>query len=234
MPKNWHECYAGIVAQKITMLILESYEEHERHLPSKGKYIIAQFTKEYIIVYQAFKDSIAQYAVDNQKFGGEDYDFERTTWLKPSFLWMMYYSGWANKQDQENVLAIKMSIAGFEEILKHAVLNKFYDNLPLLDLLKKNRPESKNKIQWQWEAYHDLRGDKTDRKAVKIGLSGEMLERFNNEWILEIKNVTAYVKDQQAFVRQNNIKSIELPRERAYAPKDLTILKKIDATSISL
>ncbi len=213
------------------MLVFETYEEHERHLPSNGKYIIAQFTREYIVVYQAFKDSIAQYAIANQKFGGEDYDFERTTWLKPSFLWMMHYSGWANKQNQENVLAIKISIAGFEEILKNAVLNKFYDSLPLLDIFRKKNPDH---IKWRWETYHDLRGDKTDRKAVKIGLSGEMLQRFNNEWILEIQNITEYVKQQQTLVGENKISKILLPRERAYAPNDLSILKKIDATSISL
>ena len=214
------------------MLVFESYEEHERHLPSNGKYIIAQFAKDYIIVYQAFKDSIAEYAVANQKFGGEDYDFERTTWLKPSFLWMMHYSGWANKPNQENVLAIKITKEGFEEILKHAVLSKFYENLPLLDIFRKNKaPE---KIQWRWETYHDLRGDKTERKAVKIGLSGNMLQRFNNEWILEIYNVTDFVKAQQQLVKEDKINKVLLPRERAYAPADLTILKKIDATSISL
>lgn len=214
------------------MLVFESYEEHERHLPSKGKYIIAQFCKDYIIVYQAFKDSIAEYAIANQKFGGEEYDFDRTTWLKPSFLWMMYYSGWANKQNQENVLAIKISIEGFEQILKHAVLNKFYDNVPLLDIFRRNKiPEQ---VQWRWETYHDLRGDKSDRKAVKIGLSGEMLQRFNNEWILEIQNVTEYVKQQQSLVKEDKIKQVLLPRERVYAPQDLSILKKIDATSISL
>ncbi len=220
------------ILQNIIMLAFETYEEHERHLPTKGKYIIAQFTQEYIIVYQAFRDSVAEYAVANQRFGSEDYDFGRTTWLKPSFLWMMYYSGWANKQNQENVLAIKISIAGFEEILKNAVLNKFYDSLPLLDIFRKNKtPEQ---IQWQWESYHDLRGNKTDRKAVKIGLSGDMLQRFNNEWILEIQNITEYVKQQQKLVKEDKIDQVLLPRERAYAPKDLTILKKIDATTISL
>src|SRR5690606_19709518 len=104
------------------MLELESYIEHERHLPAKGKFIIAQFDADSIVVYQAFKDSIAEYAEKNQKFGGPDYDFQRMTWLKPSFLWMMYYSGWAKKENQENVLAIRIKREGFDELLKNAVL----------------------------------------------------------------------------------------------------------------
>ena len=104
------------------MLLLESYEEHERHLPSKGRFIIGQFNQDEIVIYQAFKKSIRDYAIEHQKFGGPDYDFNRHTQLKPSFLWMMYYSGWAQKTDQECVLAITLSTSGFEELLSSAVL----------------------------------------------------------------------------------------------------------------
>ena len=41
----------------------------------------------------------------------------RMTWIKPSFLWMMSRSGWATKPGQEHVLAVRMSRAGFENIL---------------------------------------------------------------------------------------------------------------------
>jgi hypothetical protein len=215
------------------MLILESHDEHEKHLPAVGKFVIAQFNKESIIVYQAFKDTIAQYAVEHQQFGGDDYDFDRTTWLKPSFLWMMYYSGWAKKQDQENVLAIKMSRKGFDEILRFAVMTTFYKDIYGDNATWKRELEHSN-IQLQWEPYHDLYGSKTDRKAVKIGLSGDMLQRFNNEWIQEIQNITPFVREQQELVKADKINKVRLPRERAYAPNDLTILTKIDATTISL
>lgn len=215
------------------MLNLETYTEHEQHLPAVGKFIIAQFSKEWIIVYQAFKDSIAEFAIEHQHFGGPDYDFERITWLKPSFLWMMYYSGWAEKQNQENVLAIKISRKGFDEILRYAVMSTFYKNIYSDSATWKEELE-RTDVQLQWEPYHDLHGAKTERKAVKIGLSGEMLQRFNKEWILEIQNITPYVRQQQELVKENKIKQVRLPQERAYAPNDLTILTKIDATTISL
>lgn len=215
------------------MLILESHDEHEHHLPAVGKFIIAQFNKESIIVYQAFKNSIASYAVEHQRFGGEDYEFDRTTWLKPSFLWMMHYSGWGKKENQENVLAIKMSRKGFDEILRFAVMTTFYKEIYGDNASWKKLLESSD-IQLQWEPYHDLHGNKTDRKAVKIGLSGKMLERFNNEWIQKIENITPYVEQQQDLLNANRINEVRVPQERAYAPGDLTILTKIDATTISL
>ena len=215
------------------MLQLENYDQHEHHLPSSGKFIIAQFDKDSIIVYQAFNDAIAEYAVKNQRFGGPEYDFQRMTWLKPSFLWMMYYSGWAKKENQENVLAIKMSRKGFDEILRTAVMTSFYAGI-YADTGAWQQELKESEIQLQWEPYHDLFGNKTERKAVKIGLKGEMLLRYNEEWIQEIQNITPYVRNQQGRLLANRLEMIELPHERAYAPDDLSILKKIDATTISL
>jgi hypothetical protein len=215
------------------MLKLESYEQHEHHLPSSGKFIIAQFTKEWIIVYQAFKDTIAEYAVANQKFGGEDYDFNRMTWLKPSFLWMMYYSGWARHENQENILAIKMKRSGFDEILNYAVMSTYYKQIYGNSKLWEEKLAGSD-IHVQWEPYYDLLGEKTDRRAAKIGIKGEVQRKFNDEWILEIKNITEYVNDQQRLLEKNKLEMIKLPQERAYAPDDLTVLQKIDATTISL
>lgn len=215
------------------MLQLENYEEHERHLPAVGKFVIAQFDKESIIVYQAFNDAIAEYAVAHQRFGGEAYDFERMTWLKPSFLWMMYYSGWAKKENQENVLAIRISRKGFDEILRQSVLATWNKEVYTS---KKNWEKELGDadVKLQWEPYQDLFGNKTDRKAVKIGIAAGVMQRYNEEWILDIENITDYVREQQQRLKSGKVGDILLPRERAYAPGDLTILTKIDATTISL
>lgn len=215
------------------MLILENYQQHEQHLPTTGKFIIAQYCDEHIIIYQAFKDSIAEYAVKHQRFGGIDYDFDRMTWLKPSFLWMMYYSGWANKENQENVLAIQICRKGFDEILRYAVMSSFYKNIYGTNH-NWEQELSRSDIQLQWESYHDLLGNKTDRKAVKIGIKGDMLQRYNNEWIQKIENITTFVREQQRLIETNQHHTLQLPYERAYCPDDLTILTKIDATTISL
>lgn len=215
------------------MLQLESYIEHERHLPRVGKFIIAQFDHDSIVIYQAFKDSIAAYAVANQRFGGEDYEFNRMTWLKPSFLWMMYYSGWAKKQDQENVLAIRIGRNGFDEILRQAVMSTFYKDIYENNASWKKQVEQAD-VQLQWEPYHDLIGNMTDRKAVKIGIKGDILQRYNEEWILNIENVTSYVKQQQQFILSHQLQWVELPKERVYTPNDLTLLTKIDGTTISM
>ncbi len=47
------------------------------------------------------------------------------TWIKPSFLWMMYRSGWATKPGQEQVLSIEITRSGFEWALANACLSHF-------------------------------------------------------------------------------------------------------------
>ena len=64
------------------------YEEQERK-------IYAKFDDKTIRVYQAYNNKIADEAIKT-----------RMTWIKPSFLWMMYRCGWAEKENQERVLAI--------------------------------------------------------------------------------------------------------------------------------
>jgi hypothetical protein len=202
------------------MLIHESYESHEKHLPSEGKFIIAQFNEEDVILYQAFRNSIAQYAVKNQKLGGAGYDFNYSTCFKPSFLWMMYYSGWAKKEDKENILAIRISRNDFEYILQHVA--EYPETIEAPD------------VQLTWTPYYDLRGDKTGRLSARIRLAGSMLHRFNDEMIKEIQNITPFVKEQQALMLHNQVSSIMVPVERVYTPYDLSLLSKINATTISL
>ena len=51
------------------------------------------------------------------------------SWIKPNFLWMMYRSGWGQKEGQEVVLAVKIKRAAFDTILAHAVRSKHNPDL---------------------------------------------------------------------------------------------------------
>ncbi|MBI6550469.1 DUF4291 family protein [Xenorhabdus sp. VLS] len=81
----------------------------------KNNPIRANYTDEYIRVYQAFSDSIADSAIKNGIFVSPPFSITRMTWIKPSFLWMMYRSGWAKKDEgQKRILAIDLTHKGFK------------------------------------------------------------------------------------------------------------------------
>lgn len=217
----------------MSALVFEGIQEYERHLPSSGRYIIGQFNESSVFVYQAFNERIAAFAVKEQQFGGPDYDFNRMTWLKPSFLWMMHYSGWAKKENQEKVLAIRLCRKGFNEMLEHAnlICEKGRCTPAQLDSTIAGNPAQ---ILLRWEPYHDLFGKVTEREAVMIGLRGKAMRRYNEQWIQEIEDITDFVKAQQSLLQQGNKETGKLPRERVYTPDDLKMLRRIDASTISM
>src|SRR4051795_4009886 len=103
---------------------LRRYLDQTHDWPHTGRHILAQFDADSIYVYQAYRPSIARYAVEHQRFGGE-FSFSRMSWIKPNFLWMMYRSGWATKPGQEVTLAVWLRRAAFDAILAGAVPSSF-------------------------------------------------------------------------------------------------------------
>ena len=84
------------------------------------KQVFAQYDSRCIRVYQAYKPAIAEEAVCLQRFG-KAFNVNRMTWIKPSFLWMMYRSNWGTKKDQACILAIDVYRETFERLLAKAV-----------------------------------------------------------------------------------------------------------------
>lgn len=82
--------------------------------------IRAVFNEESIRVYQAYNDKIADEALRLGTFGSS-FNTKRMTWIKPSFLWMMYRSGWGTKENQERILGIDIKRSAFDYLCKNAV-----------------------------------------------------------------------------------------------------------------
>lgn len=62
-------------ASKMITLETELYISQLQRWPKEGRHIMGQFDDNSIIVYQAYKPSIANYAVQHQKFGGQDFSW---------------------------------------------------------------------------------------------------------------------------------------------------------------
>lgn len=91
-----------------------------------NKEIRASYTDETIRVYQAYNRIIANEAVERGTFGSS-FKMDRMTWIKPSFLWMMYRCGWATKENQECVLAIDIKREAFDYLVNNAVMSTYQE-----------------------------------------------------------------------------------------------------------
>jgi len=201
---------------------LEPYPNFAERLPQSGKHIIATQTEDQIIIYQAYKPSIATYAVAHQQFGGSNFSYNRMSWIKPNFLWMMYRCGWAAKENQEHVLAIWIKKEDWETILKEAVHSSYQEAIYKTEANWK-QALSLREVRLQWDPAHDPYGAKLTRKAIQIGMKGEILQRFGKEMIQHIEDITEFVKKQKQYVDQQQLAQLEVPKETIFISKAANI-----------
>lgn len=189
----------------------------------QSQIIRAKYDRHTLTVYQAFNKLIAQAAVQAQKFVAPPFKKERMTWIKPSFLWMMYRSGWGTKKDQENILAIKMKREGFEWALANSCLSHFdesiYGSFDEWKCILNSSP-----VRIQWDPERNTSFQPLTYRTIQIGLSGIAVEKYIADWIVQIDDITDNCTFIHSFVKQNTDVSGLLPKENIYRlPKTIAL-----------
>jgi len=192
----------------------EPYSHQLARWPQSGRVILAQFDADSTIVYQAYRPAIGNFAAEHGYFGGP-FKLTRMTWIKPNFLWMMYRCGWATKEGQEVVLAIRLQRAAFDQILSLAIHSSFKpDVYGTRDEWKKAVNESD--VRLQWDPDHDPKGEKVERRAIQLGLRGDVIAKYAREWILEIQDISDFVAEQRAHAMSGKYDRLLTPTEHVY------------------
>lgn len=189
--------------------------------------IYAAYDDEGVYVYQAFKPSTVAAALAKGTFGA-GFNMDRMTWIKPSFGWMLYRSGYATKTRQQGVLKIKLTHDGFLTILRESVETIFNPHVyNSEDQWRQALKESKVRHQWDPERSLTLHRHET-RRAIQIGIRGWVVYKYVNEWIIALEEVTVLAwaikeaKDRkQAFPL--------VPDERVY-PVDDNLVRRLGIT----
>jgi hypothetical protein len=176
----------------------------------------AAYTAETVTVYQAYAAQIAYAAVRAGTFV-PPFSRDRMTWIKPSFGWMMHRCGWAAKPGQECVLAIEITRAGFEWALAHSCLSHYevgtHDSPEAWAALQNASP-----VCIQWDPDRSLTGERLARRAIQLGLSGEAVHRYCDEWIRSITDITAAARQASQLLRSGRLSDAarDLPAEQPY------------------
>jgi hypothetical protein len=203
----------------------EKYIDQKKRLPESGRQVIGYLDDDNITVYQAYNDQIAEYVVKHQQFRGPHYSFNRMSWIKPGFLWMMHRAGWAMKENQQRILAIVLPIRHFKTILKDATITSFDDYIfPSQEEWKKQLDSTE--VRLQWDPDHDPFGNKEARKASD-GMKGEVLISFGTKWIKGIEDITSFVRSEYEKVLNNSIVELIVPFEEVLELHDEEIEKRI-------
>ncbi|MFF1304024.1 DUF4291 domain-containing protein [Streptomyces sp. NPDC058307] len=186
--------------------------------PQRG--IRAAYADTTITVYQAYAPEIGLPAVREGRFPA-GWKRDRMTWIKPSFLWMMYRCGWGTKEGQETVLAVEISRDGFDWALRHACLSS-YARGTHPDRATWQRQLKRAPARVQWDPERDLHLQPLPYRSLQLGLSGEASRRYADEWTISIRYVTPLAHEIHAMVRGGELDSATrlLPEERPYPVED--------------
>jgi Domain of unknown function (DUF4291) len=182
--------------------------------------IRATYTDSTVTVYQAYGPHIGRPAACTGRFPSS-WKRDRMTWIKPSFLWMMYRCGWGAKEGQETVLAVEIGRAGFEWALRNACLSHY---VPALheDQASWKRQLRESPARVQWDPERDLHHRPLPHRSLQLGLAGEAAARYADEWIVGIEDVTPLAGEVHGLVRAGELARASglLPLERLYPVAD--------------
>ena len=205
-------------------MLTEFYIQQKDRWPQNGRHILAQYDNDSIIVYQAYRPEIGLYALKHQKFGGA-FKLTRMSWIKPNFLWMMYRSGWGTKQGQEVILSVRLKRDFFDRVLANAVWST-YTGSGFESKQDWKEAMTRSSVRLQWDPDHHPRGNKLERKAIQLGLSGDFLLEYSDEAIIEITDVSAFVQEQRVLLA-DDLSKLLTPLETVYIPGLKTAIDNI-------
>jgi Domain of unknown function (DUF4291) len=204
---------------------LQPYSEQLELWPKTGQHILAQFDDHTIVVYQSYNAAIGRYAAQRGRFGG-DFDLSRMSWIKPNFLWMMYRSGWGTKENQEITLALRLRRNFFDSILAAAVPSK-WDRRVFESEEEWSEALSRSTVRLQWDPDHDPSGAKADRRAIQLGLRGEVLEAFAQRELVEVIDLSEFVAEQRGCISSAGSDGLVTPAERVYQLDDQALAHRL-------
>ena len=188
------------------------------------KEIFAKYDSQHIRVYQAYNPTIAHEAVKLQTFG-DSFNLNRMTWIKPSFLWLMYRSNWGTKKNQECILALDIYRESFDELLRKAVLTspdtKIYNGSEWEKAFKETS------VYCQWDTDRSINGSVLNRTAIQIGLKGDILKDLIVNGIYKIEDLTPLVRKWNDQRKIGKLNSKKLPVEKLYSIEDRSIRNRL-------
>jgi Domain of unknown function (DUF4291) len=179
--------------------------------------IRGEFDRETVVIYQAYPPAIADASLSAGRFV-PPFSFQRMTWIKPSFLWLMHRSNWGLKSGQERILAVRITRSGWEKALSLAVLTSF--EASVFRCPQEWNEQFRNAIvHVQWDTERSLRGAGLPYFSIQVGLSRHIIAEYAQEWVVGIEDLTPRVRKIHNLLQAGQADKAKrhLPSERVYS-----------------
>jgi len=130
------------------------------------------------------------------------------------------------KNNQEVVLAVSLHRSAFESIVAQAVHSTFVPELYSSEREWKQALAT-SEVRLQWDPDHDPSGAKVERRALQLGLRGEILVRYAKDWIVDIEDISAFVRQQKAHAHTTPYTQLITPKEAVYPIHDVELAARL-------
>jgi hypothetical protein len=184
-------------------------------LPAEHE-IRADYDRDTIAIYQAYSPAIADAALKAGKFV-PPFSFQRMTWIKPSFPWLMHRSNWGQKSGQERVLCVRVTRSGWEKALSLAVLTSFVPGV-FTNPDEWAKQFAAAQVHLQWDPERSLRGAGLPYYSIQVGLSRHVIREYVEEWVAQLEDYTPRVRKIYDLLQSGQADKAKrlLPPERVY------------------
>ena len=213
------------IGKTVKTLETAFYPEQTAQWPSEGNHVLAQYDGESVVVYQAYRPAIGRFAAEHGYFGGH-FKLSRMSWIKPSFLWMMYRSGWGQKEGQEVTLAVRVQRTAFDEVLARAVHSTFQRDVDRNHQAWK-QALMKSDVRLQWDTDRHRAGNPLPRRAIQLGLRADVLAKYAREWIVSIEDISEFVCEQFQFVKSKDYGQLIVPSQDVYRVEAVELCRRL-------
>jgi hypothetical protein len=143
---------------------------------SSAREIRADYDRDSIVVYQTFSPAIADAALSADRFVAP-FSFQRMTWIKPSFLWLMHRSNWAQQAGQQRVLAVRIRRAGWNRALALGILTA-HDPVVFPTAKEWQSQFRRAFVHVQWDPERSLRDAALRYSSIQVGLSRHVIREY--------------------------------------------------------
>lgn len=220
-------CLSGAAGKQLDFAVAP-YLKIRETWPDMGKFVLAQYTDDAILVYAAFESDIVSYAAKHQTFRQAEretsWDPQRMSWVKTNFLWMQYRSGWGTKARQTGTVGLWIKRSLFEEILATSMGSCHYSRLQTKKEYEQHKNQCRSgsgqRVTLQWDPDHTPGGGPVrSRRAVQLGLKGQWRDRvFDNARgeLLRVMDLTAFVQEQRDRTSRERWAELRVAQESVY------------------
>ncbi|MEH2228350.1 MAG: DUF4291 family protein [Nostoc sp.] len=84
----------------------------------------------------------------------------------------------------------------------------------------------RSQVRLQWDPDHHPSGTKLKRRAIQLGLRGEVLAAYAKDWIVNIEDISDFVQKQRQNIKSDCAELIT-PQERVYSVFDTKTQAKL-------